>query len=96
LVTEDPIVNAVLEKFKNRSDAGMKKYGVTMERTDIDTLGWIKHAQEEAMDFILYLERLKQDFIMAELIKETEMLGLYELASSEVHEILGEDPNETY
>ena len=29
--------------------------------TDLTKLEWINHAQEEAMDFILYLERLKQE-----------------------------------
>ena len=57
----DKIVEKVINKFKQRSELGIKKYGVTLERTDLTTLDWINHAQEEAMDFILYLERLKQE-----------------------------------
>jgi len=57
----DKIVEKVINKFKQRSEIGIKKYGVTLERTDLTTLEWINHAQEEAMDFILYLERLKQE-----------------------------------
>jgi len=59
---DDPIVYRVARKMKERSEAGMKKYGVTMMRQDVTTLQWINHAQEEAMDFIIYLERLKHDY----------------------------------
>lgn len=57
---EDKIVKKVIDKFKQRSEAGIKKYGVTLERNDLSFQDWIKHAQEEAMDFILYLEKLKE------------------------------------
>jgi len=39
----------------------VKKYGVTLDRTDLKALDWIQHAQEELMDGILYLERLKKE-----------------------------------
>jgi hypothetical protein len=57
----DRIVLNVIKKFEKRADDGLKKYGVTLERTDLSTLDWIEHAQDELMDGILYLERLKQD-----------------------------------
>jgi hypothetical protein len=50
----------VINKFKDRSNVGIHKYGTTLDRNDLTTLEWINHAQEEAMDFILYLEKLKQ------------------------------------
>lgn len=56
----DSIVQAVIKKFTERSELGQKKYGVTLDRTDLKTLDWINHAQEELMDGILYLEKLKQ------------------------------------
>ena len=52
---EDTIVAAVIKKFSERSELGKKKYGVTLDRTDLKTLDWINHAQEELMDGILYL-----------------------------------------
>lgn len=58
---DDPIVLSVLERIKSRSDAGMKKYGVPMTRKDIDTLQWLRHAQEEALDLAVYLERVIKD-----------------------------------
>mgnify|MGYP006916635083 FL=1 len=52
---------AVAEKLQKRAAAGLAKYGVTMERTDLSRLDWLIHAQEEAMDLAVYLERLIQD-----------------------------------
>lgn len=59
---DDSIVAAVVQKFLQRSEVGKKKYGVTLDRTDLGTLDWIQHAQEELMDGILYLEKLKTQF----------------------------------
>jgi hypothetical protein len=56
----DTIVESVINQFRERSEVGIKKYGVTLDRTDLSTLDWISHAQQEAMDFVLYLEKLKQ------------------------------------
>jgi hypothetical protein len=59
---EDQIVLRVLARFNERSQVGIAKYKTTLERTDLDTLQWLTHAQEEAMDFVLYLERLKDEY----------------------------------
>jgi len=57
---KDTIVESVIEQFKQRSEVGIKKYNTTLDRTDLNRLQWLQHAQEEAMDLILYLEKLKQ------------------------------------
>jgi hypothetical protein len=57
---KDTILESVINQFKERSEVGIKKYGVTLDRTDLSSLEWINHAQQEAMDFVLYLEKLKQ------------------------------------
>lgn len=57
----DPIVESVREALRLRSEAGIQKYGVTMERTDIDLLGWLQHLQEELLDAAVYIERLKHE-----------------------------------
>jgi hypothetical protein len=56
----DRIVIQVLNQIADRSERGLEKYGTNLERTDLETLDWIQHAQEEAMDLALYLERLKE------------------------------------
>ena len=57
---EDTVVAAVIAKFASRSAVGQKKYGTTLDRTDLKTSDWIRHTQEELMDAILYLERLSR------------------------------------
>jgi hypothetical protein len=52
------IEEQVCYKILKRSEEGKKKYGVTMERKDLTELQWLKHAQEEAMDLAVYLEKL--------------------------------------
>jgi hypothetical protein len=59
---KDTIVESVLIAFRERSERGIDKYGVTLNRTDLSTLEWLKHLQEELMDATLYIERLKQEF----------------------------------
>ncbi len=56
----DSVVTAVINSFKSRAEFGQKKYGTNLDRTDLQPLDWIQHAQEELMDGILYLEKLKQ------------------------------------
>lgn len=54
----DSIVESVINKYKKRSQAGINKYGTTMDREDLSVLDWLRHAQEEAQDLTLYLEKL--------------------------------------
>ena len=57
----DSIVESVLDKFKERSEEGIKKYGVTLDRKDLNGLEWMTHLQEELMDATLYIEKLKKE-----------------------------------
>ena len=59
--TTDKHVLSIIEKFNQRSIIGIEKYGTTLERKDLSKLDWLEHAQQEAMDLILYLERLKDE-----------------------------------
>lgn len=58
---KDPIVRKVLDRVHKRSQAGIAKYGVTMMRDDTTTVEWLRHAQEEALDLAVYLERVIHD-----------------------------------
>ncbi len=58
---EDTVVASVVASFQERSRAGQLKYGTTLDRTDLSPLQWAQHLQEELMDAILYLERLKRE-----------------------------------
>lgn len=61
--TSDSVVNSVIDSFIKRSNLGLQKYGTTLDREDLKVLDWIQHAQEEHMDAILYLEKLKREVI---------------------------------
>jgi hypothetical protein len=57
---KDKIVQKVVNDFQQRSELGIKKYGVTLDRGDLTTLEWINHFREELMDAILYMTKIEQ------------------------------------
>lgn len=70
----DSIVDSVIQKFLQRSAIGKEKYGVTLDRTDLSVKDWIQHAQEELMDGILYLEKLKKEINSQKIQGETPQI----------------------
>ncbi len=56
---KDKVVSQVLNKFKERSKVGIKKYGTTLHENNTDD--FCNHLQEELMDAILYLQKLKNE-----------------------------------
>lgn len=60
-MTPDNVVRDVIKRFNARSLSGIEKYKTTLERNDLSTLEWLQHLQDELMDAVLYLERLKQE-----------------------------------
>jgi hypothetical protein len=54
----DKNVDAVINKMTQRAEIGLRKYGVTTERIDLTNKQWLIHAQEEAMDLAIYLQRI--------------------------------------
>jgi hypothetical protein len=63
----DPIVQTVIEKFQQRSELGQKKYNTTLEANNAPFLDWVNHMQEELMDAILYLEKMKKVALTSEI-----------------------------
>lgn len=60
-IKEDSIVEAIRTQLKDRSDVGIRKYGMTLDRTDFNILNWLEELKQELMDATLYLERLKRE-----------------------------------
>jgi hypothetical protein len=52
---EDRVIN----KIQQRATVGLSKYGVGVDREDINLEGWLNHLQEELMDAAIYVERLR-------------------------------------
>lgn len=63
--TLDPLVHNVIERMARRADAGTIKYKGTMQDAHKRFDEWIVDTQEELMDAVVYLEKVRQDFLKA-------------------------------
>ena len=61
----DPVVKRVVDKFRERSDEGFKKYGTTLDEERTTKMkGLMKYLidiQEELMDAILYIQTAQEE-----------------------------------
>ena len=57
----DKNVENVVSQLRDREQRGLSKYGVNTERTDLSTLEWLQHLQEELMDAIVYIEKTLEE-----------------------------------
>jgi len=55
----DPIVEDVVSDLRRRSNLGVKKYGTTLAENNHDN--FFIHLEEELMDAILYLRKIRSD-----------------------------------
>jgi hypothetical protein len=53
----DSIVKGTIDEFLARAEMGKKKYGETLDRTDLIDIDYLQHLKEELMDGILYLNK---------------------------------------
>jgi hypothetical protein len=58
---KDTVVYRIAHLLRSRSETGIRKYGTTLDRTDLDFKQWIDHAIEESLDHALYLMKLKDE-----------------------------------
>ena len=56
-------VENVVSQLRAREERALSKYGVNTERTDLSTLEWLQHLQEELMDGAVYVEKIKQELL---------------------------------
>jgi hypothetical protein len=56
----DSIVDSVIDKFLDRSRVGKEKYNTDLDREDYSLSEWLTHLQEELMDAVNYIERIKR------------------------------------
>ncbi len=60
-IKEDPVVQRVIDKYKQRSRVGFIKYEVSMADNPKELKGWLIDLQEELMDATNYIERILQE-----------------------------------
>ena len=70
----DPVVKRVVQKFRDRSDAGYAKYGTTLDEERTTKMkGLMKYLidiQEELLDAILYIQTAQEE--LKEFLDEKE------------------------
>ena len=77
----DPVVENVVDKFVSRSDVGFAKYGKTLRDDPSDLFTWVNHLQEELMDAVLYMQRLKEEITN---LKEEAMIAQMNVKDEQV------------
>ena len=84
---KDSIVSSVRKDLKQRSKLGIKKYGVTLDRKDIDLKGWLQHAYEECLDQALYLKRSIEEIETNELMDSATSYSVSDLVKYNTHDV---------
>ena len=72
----DPIIQKVVEKFISRSDVGFDKYKVTLDEDSKAINEWLNNIQEELMDAVNYIEKLKS--VLADELQEVLLKNYHE------------------
>ena len=73
------LLNQLISEFQNREERGFKKYGTTMDRTDLSFSEWLQHFKEELMDGLLYLQKIQN-------LYDTQRFPDYQEADSRISE----------
>jgi len=74
------LLDQLISEFQSREERGLRKYGTSMDRTDLSFDEWIQHALEESMDLCLYLNKIKQQ------LNDTQRFPDYQEADSRISE----------
>jgi hypothetical protein len=64
---KDKIVEIIVNRFIQRSELGIKKYGTTLDKNNLPLIDWLQHSIEEKMDGILYMQRAIEEIKAKEL-----------------------------
>lgn len=53
------LLDQLITEFQSREERGLRKYGTTMDRTDLNFSEWLQHFKEELMDGLCYLQKIE-------------------------------------
>ena len=84
---QDKIVTQIVDKFKKRSEIGIKKYNTTLAENNTDD--FFEHLSEELMDSLLYLQKIKEqkDTYFLLLGRYNELKEQYEKLQAKIKEL---------
>jgi hypothetical protein len=55
------VADRVKQIIDKQQEKGKAKYGITIDDAELTIEQWVQHAQEEAADLMVYLEKIKQE-----------------------------------
>lgn len=73
------LLDQLISEFENREQRGLRKYGTSMDRTDLSFDEWLQHFKEELMDGLLYLQKIQN-------LYDTQRFPDYQEADSRISE----------
>lgn len=95
---DQPCTDSIVEKnvafLRSRSDTGLRKYGTTLDRKDLDFKAWAQHLREELADALNYVTRLQEEHeaVVARLQGElAEYLAIEVTSNSRIWQSLQDD-----
>lgn len=48
----------VMIDLRNREKMGIEKYGVSVDKAELNAIQWMQHAYEESLDHAIYMKKL--------------------------------------
>ena len=73
------ILDQIISEFQNREERGLRKYGTSMDRTDLSFDEWLQHFKEELLDGLVYLQKIQN-------LYDTQRFPNYQEADSRISE----------
>lgn len=53
------LLDQLISEFQSREERGLRKYGTSMDRTDLSFDEWLQHFKEELLDGLVYLQKIQ-------------------------------------
>jgi predicted nucleotidyltransferase len=53
------LLDQLISEFQSREERGLRKYGTSMDRTDLSFDEWLQHFKEELLDGLCYLQKIQ-------------------------------------
>lgn len=60
---DQTVAESVKTIIDNQQDKGREKYGMSVDDAPLLTVEWVRHAQEEAADMLVYLEKIRRNLL---------------------------------
>jgi hypothetical protein len=73
------LLDQLISEFENREQRGLRKYGTSMDRTDLSFDEWLQHFKEELLDGLVYLQKIQN-------LYDTQRFPDYQEADSRISE----------